>query len=136
PLGPAPRSESASTAPSEPPPEPYCAGKAGARPSERASPAPSEPPPEPYCAGKAGARTQLLRQVLDDSRRRCVHCDPSLDVSEGVNESTPQVTGGGCRGERRSLPPTLTQPSRLRRRASAPPSRPAGLQRPGSAQST
>src|SRR5437773_7898007 len=40
--------------------------------------------------------------------------------SEGVNESTPRVTGGGCRGERRSLPPTLTQSSLRRRLASGP----------------
>src|SRR5207249_4638529 len=33
---------------------------------------------------------------------------PPTLTAEGVNESTPRVTGGGCRGERRSLPPTLT----------------------------
>src|SRR2546422_4824076 len=44
--------------PSEPPRD--GAGKAGAGPSKGASAAPSEPPPESHCAGKAGARTVRL----------------------------------------------------------------------------
>src|SRR5438093_2158611 len=64
-------------------------------------------------AAQQGPSASLARSLLPATYNRC-------HVSERVKESSRPVAGGGCRGERRSLPPTLTRSSLLRRLASGP----------------